>query len=234
MAQWIWVWLFLKVEGDLEFFFTMIQPFSSFARRLRTSWHYYTRQLQYMGKIRFWCFVFYTPLSSLQSTGMFIPSNCVTAMQQKNPVNGSTSYLRILCSRKYLLGILCTAFTNQKWNIQKQFRRNKPAQLSHCPDEIFRSTPDYRFEQHSAAWAAPSSYLGGSRIIYTHPTAREGACAILFYSIIDLYKIAVKTTHTSMIVLMSRQSHKMCTFRYISGANTLRGHGTGWSGWPVH
>ena len=125
MAQWIWVWLFLKVEGDLEFFFTMIQPFSSFARRLRTSWHYYTRQLQYMGKIRFWCFVFYTPLSSLQSTGMFIPSNCVTAMQQKNPVNGSTSYLRILCSRKYLLGILCTAFTNQKWNIQKQFRRNK-------------------------------------------------------------------------------------------------------------
>ena len=154
-------------------------------------------------------------------------------MQQTNPVNGSKSYLRILCSRKYLLGILCTAFTNQKWNIQKQFRRNKPAQLSHCPDEIFRSTPDYRFEQHSAAWAAPSSYLGGSRIIYTHPTAREGACAILFYSIIDLYKIAVKTTHTSMIVLMSRQSHKMCTFRYISGANTLRGHGTGWSGWPV-
>ena len=90
------------------------------------------------------------------------------------------------------------AFTNQKWNIQKQFRRNKPAQLSHCHDEIFRSTPDCRFEQHSAAWAARSSYLGGSRIIYTHPTAREGVCAILYYSIIDLYKIAVKTTHTSM------------------------------------
>ena len=122
---------------------------------------------------------------------MFIQSNCVAAMQQKNPANGSTYYLRILCSRKYLLGILCTAFTNQKWNIQKQFRRNKPAQLSHCPDEIFRSTPDYRFEQHSAAWAAPSSYLGGSRIIYTHPTAREGACAILYYSITDLYKMAV-------------------------------------------
>ena len=141
---------------------------------------------------------FFTPLSSLQSTGMFIQSNCVAAMQQKNPANGSTYYLRILCSRKYLLGIMCTAFTNQKWNIQKQFRRNKPAQLSHCPDEIFRSTPDYRFEQHSAAWAAPSSYLGGSRIIYTHPTAREGACAILYYSIIDLYKMAITTTHTSM------------------------------------
>ena len=146
---------------------------------------------------------------------MFIPSNCVTAMQQKNPVNGSTSYLRILCSRKYLLGIIHAQLTNQKWNIQIQFRRNEPAQLSHCPDEIFRSTPDYRFEQHSAAWAAPSSYLGGSRIIYTHPTARKGVCATLYYFIIDLYKMAVTTMH------------------YISGANTLRRHGTGWSGWPV-
>ena len=119
-------------------------------------------------------------------------------MQQKNPVNVSTSYLRILCSRKYLLRIIYAQLTNQKWNIQKQFRRNKPAQLSHCHDEIFRSTPDYRFEQHSAAWAARSSYLGGSRIIYTHPTAREGVCATLYFSIIDLYKMAVKTTHTSM------------------------------------
>ena len=136
-------------------------------------------------------------------------------MQQTNPVNGSKSYLRILCSRKYLLGILCTAFTNQKWNIQKQFRRNKPAQLSHCHDEIFRSTPDYRFEQHSAAWAARSSYLGGSRIIYTHPTAREGVCTTLYYSITDLYKMAVTTMH------------------YIWCANTLRRHGTGWSGWRV-
>ena len=151
-----------------------------------------------MGKTKIWWSVFYTPLSSLHSTGMFIPSNCVTAMQQKNPVNGSTSYLRILCSRKYLLGIIHAQLTNQKWNIQIQFRRNEPAQLSHCPDEIFRSTPDYRFEQHSAAWAARSSYLGGSRIIYTHPTAREGACAILYY----YYRFVQDGSHNHALHLM--------------------------------
>ena len=146
-------------------------------------------------KILIICFL-HTPFFFANHWDVFSIKLCYGyATKESSECINKTSYLRILCSRKYLLRIMCTAFTNQKWNIQKQFRRNKPAQLSHCPDEIFRSTPDYRFEQHSAAWAARSSYLGGSRIIYTHPTAREGVCATLYYSIIDLYKMAVTTMH---------------------------------------
>ena len=46
-------------------FFTMIQPCFSFARWLRTPWHFYTRQLQWIGITKFWSSVFFTPLSSL-------------------------------------------------------------------------------------------------------------------------------------------------------------------------
>ena len=42
-------------------FFTMIQPFSSFARRLRTSWHYHTRQLNVWAKQNSDYLFFHTP-----------------------------------------------------------------------------------------------------------------------------------------------------------------------------
>ena len=100
--------------------------------------------------------------------------------------------------------------------------------------------PWWDIQKHSwlPLWAAFCG-VGGTKFILgglpnnLYPPHCQRRC--VRHSILLHYRFVQDGNHhyAYLYVLMSRQSRNMCTFRYISGANTLRRHGTGWSGWPV-